>query len=83
LEIHVRNRWIALTVAALAVGATPAVAAKRETALRSVPRTATPAKITPAAGPRTALPVAPVTRPTVRPGIKWTTRGVRTAVWIR
>jgi hypothetical protein len=79
----VRNRWIALTVAALAVGATPAVAAKRETALRSVPRAATPVKLIPPAGPRAAVPVAPVTRPTVRPGIKWTTRGIRTAVWIR
>ena len=76
------SRWIAVAVGAL-VAATPAVAAKRETALRSSPRTPTPTKLTPPAGPRTAVPVAPVTRPIVRPGIKWTTRGVRTAVWIR
>ncbi len=76
------SRWIAVAVGAL-VAATPAVAAKRETALRSSPRTPTPAKFTPPTGPRAAVPVAPVTRPTVRPGIKWITRGIRTAVWIR
>ncbi len=76
------SRWIVVAVGAL-VAATPAVAAKRETALRSSPRTPTPAKLIPQAGLRAAVPVAPVTRPTVRPGIKWTTRGIRTAVWIR
>lgn len=77
------SKWIAVAAGALVVGATPAVAAIRETALRSSPRTPTPTKLTPATGQRAAVPVAPVTRPTVRPGIKWTTRGVRVAVWIR
>lgn len=78
-----RSRWIALTVGTALLVATPAVAAMRETALRSVPRTVTPIKVAPAAGQRAVAPVTSVTRPTVRPGIKWTTRGVRTAVWIR
>lgn len=78
-----RSRWIALTVGALVVGVSPAVAANRETALRQAPRTATPVAAIPAAGQRVTMPVAPLTRATVRPGIKWTTRGIRTAVWIR
>jgi hypothetical protein len=72
-----------VTVVVLVLGATPAIAAKRETALRSSPRT-TPARATPSAGQRTVAPTPLVSRPTVaRPGIKWTSRGIRFAVWIR
>ena len=79
-----RGRWIAVTVGALVVGATPAIAAKHESALRSTPRSATPARTTPAPGQHTVAPVLSGSRPTVtRPGIKWTTRGLRYSVWIR
>ena len=78
-----RGRWIAVTIGALVVGAAPAIAAHHETALRSAPAAATPARTAPAAGQRTVTPVVSVGRATVtRPGIKWTARGVRYAVWI-
>ncbi len=78
-----RSKWRAVTVVVLVLGATPAIAAKRETALRSSPRT-TPARATPSAGQRIVAPRPLVSRPTVaRPGIKWTSRGIRFAVWIR
>lgn len=78
-----RSKWIAVTVGAFVVCATPAIAANRETALRSGPSTPTPARTTPMPGQHLVVPATPGTRPTVaRPGIKWTTRGVRYAVWI-
>jgi hypothetical protein len=79
----VRSKWIAVTVGALVVGATPAIAVKREAALRSSPSTPTPARTTPSTPQRVIAPFLSVTRPTVtRPGIKWTTRGIRSAVWL-
>jgi hypothetical protein len=77
----VRGKSIAIAVAVLAVGATPALA-KETNALRSVPRTVTPA-IQPAAASPTqpTLSRPAVWIPTPTRGIKWS--GVKYAVWIR
>ena len=75
-----RGKNIAVAVAVLAVGATPAVAHETN-ALRSVPRTVTPTT-QPAASPAKPTFAKPaVWIPSPSRGIKWS--GVKYAVWIR
>ena len=77
-----RVKNFAITLAVLAIGATPAVAAT-QTALRAVPRPAA-GVIRPAAVwiPAPVKPAA-VWIPTPSAGIKWSVGGIRTAVWGR
>jgi hypothetical protein len=80
----VRGKSIAIAaVAALAVGAVPAIA-KQSNALRSAPRTVVAPKPVSPVAPIVSQPVASrpaVWIPTTTRGIKWS--GVKYAVWIR
>ena len=74
-----RGKSIAIAVAVLAVGATPALAYDTN-ALRSVPRAVTPAA-QPASPAQPTFVKPAVWIPSPSRGIKWS--GVKYAVWIR